>query len=101
MDWGAHFRQQHDAALPEKARAGLTMDLGPLAIQYLVANGGSGYFRTRVAQPYLENGTLMRAPDAPEFSYPVFLVYSRARKNAPLESAFSVLQSTLARQPEW
>ena len=101
VDWGAHFRQQHDAALPEKARAGLTMDLGPLAIQYLVANGGSGYFRTRVAQPYLENGTLMRAPDAPEFSYPVFLVYSRARKNAPLESAFSVLQSTLARQPEW
>ncbi len=101
VDWGAHFRQQHDAALPEKARAGLTMDLGPLAIQYLVANGGSGYFRTRVAQPYLENGTLMREPDAPEFSYPVFLVYSRARKNAPLESAFSVLQTTLAGQPEW
>lgn len=101
VDWGAHFRQQHDAALPEKARAGLTMDLGPLAIQYLVANGGSGYFRTRVAQPYLENRALIRETDAPEFSYPVFLVYSRARKSASLEKAFSVLQSTLARQPEW
>ncbi|MTT51705.1 LysR family transcriptional regulator [Alcanivorax sp. VBW004] len=101
VDWGAHFRQQHDAALPEKARAGLTMDLGPLAIQYLVANGGSGYFRTRVAQPYLENGALIREADAPEFSYPVFLVYSRARKSAPLESAFSVLHTTLANQSEW
>lgn len=101
VDWGAHFRQQHDAALPEKARAGLTMDLGPLAIQYLVANGGSGYFRTRVAQPYLENGALIREADAPEFSYPVFLVYSRARKSASLESAFSVLHTTLANQAEW
>ena len=101
VEWGAHFRQQHDAALPEKARAGLTMDLGPLAIQYLVANGGSGYFRTRVAQPYLENGALIREADAPEFSYPVFLVYSRARKSAPLESAFSVLHTTLANQSEW
>ncbi|MEQ3635819.1 MAG: LysR family transcriptional regulator [Thalassolituus sp.] len=101
VDWGAHFRQQHDAALPEKARAGLTMDLGPLAIQYLVANGGSGYFRTRVAQPYLENGALVRETDAPEFSYPVFLVYSRARKSAQLEKAFSVLQTTLDDQPQW
>ena len=101
VDWGAHFRQQHDVALPEKARAGLTMDLGPLAIQYLVANGGSGYFRTRVAQPYLENGALIRETDAPEFSYPVFLVYSRARKSVQLESAFSVLQTTLDDQPQW
>lgn len=101
VDWGAHFRQQHDAALPEKARSGLTMDLGPLAIQYLVANGGSGYFRTRVAQPYLENGALIRETAAPEFSYPVFLVYSRARKSAQLEKAFSVLQTALATQPEW
>ncbi|KZY35595.1 LysR family transcriptional regulator [Alcanivorax sp. HI0044] len=101
VDWGAHFRQQHDVALPEKARATLTMDLGPLAIQYLVTNGGSGYFRTRVAQPYLESGALVREIDAPEFSYPVFLVYSRARKSAQLERAFSVLQTTLARQAEW
>jgi DNA-binding transcriptional LysR family regulator len=101
VDWGAHFRQQHDVAQPEKARAGLTMDLGPLAIQYLVANGGSGYFRTRVAQPYLENGALIRETDAPEFSYPVFLVYSRARKSVQLESAFSVLQTTLDDQPQW
>jgi len=101
VDWGAHFRQQHDAALPEKARSRLTMNLGPLAIQYLVANGGSGYFRSRVAQPYLENGALIRETDAPEFSYPVFLVYSRARKSVQLEGAFSVLQTTLARQPEW
>lgn len=101
VDWGAHFRQQHDVALPEKARAGLTMDLGPLAVQYLVANGGSGYFRTRVAQPYLENGALIRETDAPEFSYPVFLVYSRARKSVQLERAFSVLQTTLDDQPQW
>ncbi|WP_286222770.1 LysR family transcriptional regulator [Marinobacter apostichopi] len=86
VDWGPHFRQQHDAAFPENARPRLTFNLGPLAIQHLLAHGGSGYFRTRVAQPYLESGLLERVEDAPEFSYPAYLVYPRAGEASTLRT---------------
>lgn len=98
VDWGAHFRQQHDAALPEKARAALSMDLGPLAIEYLLRHGGSGYFRTRVVQPWLEQGVLETVPQAPEFSYPLFLVYSRRNLTPLLEQAFVLLKNVMTEQ---
>lgn len=101
VDWGPHFRRQHDAALPENARPTVTMDLGPLAIQYLIANGGSGYFRTRVVQPWLEQGLLERVPGASEFSYPVYLVYSRARRSPALEAALPLLYRLLDNQGDW
>ena len=100
VDWGSHFRQQHDASLPEKARPSLAMDLGPLAIQYLLAKGGRGYFRTRVAQPWLEDGSLERVANAPEFSYPIFLVHARAKQSPELLKACDVLQEAL-RSTQW
>lgn len=54
VDWGEDVRRQHDAALPQYAHA-----------------GGRGYFRTRVVQKYLQEGTLERIPESPEFSYPI------------------------------
>ncbi len=101
VDWGPHFRQQHDAALPEKARAAISMDLGPLAIHYLIQHGGSGYFRTRVVQPWLDQGVLEKVPQAPEFSYPLFLVYSRRNQSPLLHQAFSMLKDVLTEQDEW
>lgn len=100
VDWGESFRKQHDAALPEQARSALSMDLGPLAIQYLLANGGSGYFRTRVVQPWLDQGVLQRVPDASEFNYPVYLVYSRHRQPTILSEALEVLQGILDQQED-
>lgn len=75
VDWGNTFRRQHDAALPHYARAGLSMDLGPLALRYILENGGAGYFRTRVVQRHIDEGALTRETGAPEFSYPVYLMH--------------------------
>lgn len=95
VDWGEHFCRQHDAALPELTRSALHVGLGPLALEYLLRQGGSGYFRTRVVQPYLEQGLVERVPAAPEFSYPVYLVYSRERQAALAEHVFPALQTAL------
>ncbi|MFA5495026.1 MAG: LysR family transcriptional regulator [Porticoccaceae bacterium] len=95
VDWGPNFRKQHDAALPERARAAVSIDLGPLALQYLLHQGGSGYFRSRVVLPYLEQGRLARVEMAPEFSYPVYLVYNRAQVPVLLREAFSLLKAIL------
>ena len=88
-------------ALPDKARAGIGFNLGPLALQYILDCGGSGYFRSRVVQSYLERGILERVPKAPEFSYPTYLVYSRERDSQPLLQAFAVLREVVRHDHDW
>ncbi|WP_312935544.1 LysR family transcriptional regulator [Pseudomonas sp.] len=92
IDWGETFRRQHDAALPDCARAALSFNLGPLALQFILERGGSGYFRTRVVQAYLDSGVLERVPHAPEFTYPTFLVYPRKDDNPALQHALQMLR---------
>jgi len=101
VDWGPEFRHQHDAALPEQARAALDFNLGPLALQYLLQCGGRGYFRTRVAQKYLESGQLRRVEAAPEFSYPVYLVYSRDARSGFMQEALATLRAVVADDGDW
>ena len=101
IDWGPAFRQQHDAALPERAKAALAFNLGPLALQYILDNGGSAYFRTRVVQTWLDNGIVERVPLAPEFSYPTYLVYSRDNCSAVLPQAFDILRAIAADEVDW
>lgn len=93
VDWGADFRKQHDSAWPERARAAISFDLGPLALRYILGYGGSGYFRTRVVQPHLESGALRREEAAPEFSYPVYLIYGKSRQSSFMGPIIEALRS--------
>ncbi|MEH6566589.1 MAG: LysR family transcriptional regulator [Halopseudomonas sp.] len=101
IDWGERFRREHDAALPDKAKAELSFNLGPQALQYLLACGGAGYFRTRVVQSYLAAGVLQRVPLAPEFSFPTYLVYSRDRDSPVLQQALALLRDTAQSSSDW
>ncbi|WP_409283482.1 LysR family transcriptional regulator [Pseudomonas protegens] len=101
IDWGEDFRRQHDAALPEQARAAVGFNLGPLALQFILDAGGSGYFRTRVVQSYLDSGVLERVEKAPEFNFPTYLLYARERDSAELQQAFAVLREVIEQDHDW
>ncbi|MBW0236566.1 LysR family transcriptional regulator [Pseudomonas sp. D1HM] len=101
VDWGEDFRLRHDAALPDKSRAAISFNLGPVALHYILENGGSGYFRTRVVKSYLDSGVLERVPKAPEFSYPTYLVYSRERDSAALQQAIELLREMVKEDGDW
>ncbi len=101
IDWGEAFRLQHDAVLPEHARAEVSLDFGPLALHYLLQTGGSGYFRTRVVQRYLDEGVLEHVPQSPEFSFPIFLVYPRNTPARSLAPALDVLRQILDKPGHW
>lgn len=101
IDWGKEFRQQHDAALPHLAQASLVINFGPLALFYLQNNGGSGYFRTRVVQTPLQEGTLELVPQAPEFSYPVYLIYPRDKHNQVTANVLSILKDAISDEISW
>ena len=101
VDWGEEFRRQHDAALPSRTRAPVIFDFGPLALQYILESGGSGYFRSRVVRHYLETGMLQRVTMAPEFSFPVYLVYARQRTSEVLEQAIGQLRELAQIEQDW
>ena len=75
MNWGPDFEHHHGLNFPD-IRPDLFIDLGPLALSYVLSTGGSGYFRMSAVQPYITSGRLHLVPGAPQFSYPVYAVHS-------------------------
>ena len=76
VDWGPEFAAQHGLAFPELSNAGVVAGLGPLGREYLLAAGGTGYFRLDMVRSHLASGLLHRVPDTPEFLYPAYAVYA-------------------------
>lgn len=76
VDWGSEFRNSHHAAFAAAPAPALSVNHGPLAMEYILAVGGAGYFRMEAARPHLKTGRLRLIEELPEFSYSVHAVYS-------------------------
>ena len=101
IDWGEEFKTQYDAVLPHPRQQGFKTNLGPLALRVMLGQGGNGYFRTRVVQKYLDNGELELVRAAPEFSYPVYLLYSEQAASRALSRFIEVLKQQSKRLDFW
>ena len=98
VDWGADFALHHGISFPEATNPSLFVGLGPLALGYILEAGGTGYFRMRAVQPYLENGQLYRMHGAPEFSYPAYAVYGTNGDETVLRPALEGLRAVAAEE---
>ena len=78
VDWGEDFRAAHDEAFPDMEAPALSVGLGAMGLQYIIDNGGSGYFPLRVARPLLAAKRLYRVGRAPTFSRPAYMVYPQS-----------------------
>lgn len=76
IDWGDEFAASYQATFPDQPNAVLSISYGPLALEYILATGGSGYFRKGFIRTYLEEGRLVLVPGSPEFSYSAYVVHS-------------------------
>src|SRR5688572_6860302 len=76
VDWGPDFAASHHAAFPGLPRPVVSVNYGPLAMEYILAAGGTGYFRMEAVRPHLEAGRLHLVKDRPAFSYSIHAVYS-------------------------
>jgi len=95
VDWGPDFVLRHEVSFPDTT-PGLFVNLGPLGLSYILAAGGSGYFRVHAVQPYLASGQLRIVPGASRFSYPIYAVYSANADDAILEPALAGLRAIAA-----
>lgn len=98
VDWGPEFAAQHGLAFPELSNAGVIAGLGPLGREYLLAAGGSGYFRLDVVRGHLQSGRLHRVPGAPEFLYPAYAVYAEGSDAKIVTPALTGLQHVASPQ---
>jgi DNA-binding transcriptional LysR family regulator len=75
VDWGPEYRQAHTQAYPDLPTPSVSVGLGALGLQHMLANGGFGYFPMRVVRPYLQEGRLSIVPEAAEFRRPAYMTY--------------------------
>jgi DNA-binding transcriptional LysR family regulator len=95
VDWGPEFAAQHALAFPEMGHAGVSAGLGPLGREYVLAAGGSGYFRLAVVRKHLESGKLRRVRGAPEFLYPAYAVFAEGADMTVVEPALEGLRQAI------
>jgi DNA-binding transcriptional LysR family regulator len=93
VDWGSEFRENHHNALPDAPSPAMSVNHGPLALDYILAVGGSGYFRMEAARPHLESGRLHLVPDKPRFAYSIYALYSAKADERLMERVRSGLRA--------
>ena len=81
VDWGEEFRRRHGEAFPDMDTPAISVGLGSLGLEYILQNGGSGYFPIRVVQPLLDSGELFLVGGAPEMQRPAYMVYPEISRN--------------------
>ena len=84
VDWGPDIGLQQAFAPADAGDPALVVDLGPLGLGYILEAGGKGYFRLGAVRPHLESGRLELVPNAPEFLYPAYAVFSEGSADPQL-----------------
>lgn len=75
VDWGTEFTTIFRHAFPQAAAPTISVSLGVLGMQYVMALKGAGYLPLSFVEQELASGTLLLVDDAPRIDRPVYLVY--------------------------
>ena len=93
--WGPGFYAAHSNSFPELERPALLANIGWLAIQLVLANGGSCFIPERMAQPLTADGRLSRMPNSPQFRLPAYAVYSSHSERSECDEAIGILREII------
>ena len=99
VDWGPEFAVGQGADAIARGDPVLYSGFGPLGLGFILAAGGSGYFRMAAVRPHLESGRLMLVPGAPEFLHPAYAVHAETGDADLIRQALEGLRS-VATAPE-
>lgn len=96
VDWGPEFMTQLVNNLPELSHPRIIVNIGWLALQHILTNGGSGYFPRRIMQDHINQKRLFPVSTAPSFQLPAYVVYPRDPNNPLIVSAIAALHQLVA-----
>ncbi|QPK65578.1 LysR family transcriptional regulator [Methylomonas sp. LL1] len=89
VDWGPGFYAQHGNHYPNLERPAQVVNIGWLAVQLVLRNGGSCFLPIRLAEPWLAAGKLFHVAESPRFTLPAYMV-------SPRDSDSEILQHVIA-----
>ncbi|MEZ5535438.1 MAG: LysR family transcriptional regulator [Thiolinea sp.] len=95
VDWGPGFYAEHSNSFPELERPALLANIGWLAVQLVLENGGSCFLPRRMADELTQSGRLGRVPDSPQFRLPAYVVYPSAADTGECQKALAVLREVV------
>jgi len=95
VNWAPEFELDHAAVFPKLRSPSLNLDLGSIAVDYLLNNPARGYVPMRLAKPYLTRGRLVEVKRERRFTYPVFMVYPEDLQE---DATFAAVRAVLTRQ---
>ncbi len=99
VDWGAEFFAHHSLAFPNFSGAALTVNIGWLGLQRILACGGTGYFPVRLIRELELAGKLHRVADTPEFRLPAYVCYPAKVESESLTLALDTMRRVAADVP--
>lgn len=76
IDWGDDFAASYQASFPDQPAPVMSITYGPLALEYILETGGSGYFREGFIRAQLMDSRLELVRGSPTFSYSAYIVHS-------------------------
>jgi DNA-binding transcriptional LysR family regulator len=94
VDWGPEFFAQHSLAFPGYSGSALTVNIGWLGLEHILACSGTGYFPLRLVRAHELAGRLHRVAGAPEFRLPVYLCFASGTMSSHLELALQTIRRT-------
>lgn len=84
VDWGLSFAISHARHFPEFSPSHIRLPLGRIALDYILACGGSAYLAEPMVKTAIASGKLYRVDDAPVIERPAYALYSRDTKQTEL-----------------
>lgn len=97
IDWGIDFQQDHAAAYPEMVSPSLNLDLGAMALDYLLGTEAQAYFPRRLVKSHIARGRLREMKRTRRFVYPVYMIYPEARDEEAYAPILEALRTEAAR----
>jgi LysR family transcriptional regulator, flagellar master operon regulator len=97
VEWGPEFHAHHSINHPELSTPRLHIDLGFVGLQYILRNGGSGYFPKHLVKPFLQKKQLKLVPGVSPFTLPAYVVYQREGNRELLDVAVKGLRAVSAK----
>lgn len=94
VDWGPGFYAEHSNRFPELERPALVANIGWLAVQLVIQNGGSCFLPKRMADQLVAEGKLAIIANSPTLRLPAYMVYP-TQTQAECQRALKLLRQLL------
>ena len=101
VDWGDSFQAQHSLAFGDLQTSAVSVGLGALGLQYLLQNGGAGYFPLRMVESLIDEGEMHLVRGAPAVRRPAYVAYSTQPKDAEVQEVALDILRDITRRADW